>query len=77
MLHLAVGNDDLCTVQHARCILIVQSSCIQEDRMIFLSHGNSKLIHDSTVATVEVIFRILSDQGEIRHGQVFDIKKVR
>ena len=44
--------------------------------MVFFTHGNSKLIHDTTVASIEVILRILADQCKICHGKIFDLEQV-
>ena len=42
--------------------------------MIFLTHRTCKLIHNSTVTSIEVILRILSDQCKIDHGEIFKSK---
>ena len=44
--------------------------------MVFFAHGDSKLIHDTTVASVEVILRILADQCKICHGKIFNLEQV-
>ena len=46
---------------------------IKEDRMILLAHRACKLIHDSTVAAVEIILRILTDQRDIHHRYIESI----
>ena len=70
VFYLAVGDHDSCIWQFYRCIFIVQGVGIQEDRTILFTHGRSKLIHDSAVHTIEVVFRILTDQCEIDHRNV-------
>ena len=40
------------------------------------AHGNGKLIHDSTVHTVKIIFRILSVECQIGHGKLIKTEKI-
>ena len=77
VFHLAVCDNDLCIVKDDGSILIFHCICVKEDGIVFLSHCNGKLIHDTAVAAVEVILRILTDEGEVSHGQCVDAVKIR
>ena len=70
VLHIAVSDDNLRPVQHKRRILIGEIRRIQKDRIVLLTHCRCKLIHDTAVHAVEIIFRILADQRQIYIGHV-------
>ena len=76
VFYLAVGDHDLCILEHHRRILIVQRIRIQENRMILFPHSTGKLIHDTAVAAVKVVFSILSDQCDIHHAYLIKSKDV-
>ena len=63
-LLIAAGNDDLCPLQSNGRIGKGQICRIQKDGIIFLSHGNGKLIHDAAVHFVIIILGILSDKRQ-------------
>ena len=44
--------------------------------MVFFAHCHCELIHDTAVASVEVILRILSDQCQIDHADSFESKQI-
>ena len=65
VLHFAVCHNNLCPLQHKRRILIGQICRIQKDRIVFLTHSGSKLIHNTAVHTVIIVLGILPDQREV------------
>ena len=70
MFHFAVGHNDFRTIQYKGCILIGEIRRIQENSMVFFAHGRSKLVHDTTIHSVEIVLGILSDQGKVYIGHV-------
>ena len=68
VFYFTVCDDDLGVFQFYRCIHIGECAGIQKDRAVFFAHGNCKLIHDSAVASVEVVLRVLSDQCDVCHA---------
>ena len=73
MFYLAVCNNNLSILKLHSRILILKRIRIKEYRTVFFPHSYSKLIHDTTVASVIMILRILSNQGDVLHGN-FNIK---
>ena len=76
VFHLTVCDHNPCILQYHRRILIIQCAGIQEDRTVFFAHCTCKLIHNTTVHSVKIVFGILSDQGKILHGKLFYSKHV-
>ena len=64
-LLIAARNYNLCSLQGNRRIFIGKSCRIQKNRIVLLSHGNRKLIHNTAVYLIEFIFGILSNQCQI------------
>ena len=62
---VAAGDDNSCAFQFNRCVLIFQIAGVKKDRTVLFAHGDGELIHDTAVASVEVVLRILSDQCQI------------
>ena len=69
MFHVAVRDDQPVLSEHKRHKIILQRVRIQIDRMILLSHGRGKLIHDPAVHAAVLILRLLSDQGQVDPAQ--------
>ena len=76
VFYFTVGDHDLCIFQLDRGILVFHCICVEKDSIVFFAHGDSELIHDTAVASVEIIFRVLSDQGQVGHGQFCNAVKV-
>ena len=69
-LFITACDHDLRILQMDRCILILQSRSIQKNSVVLFTHGNGKLIHDTTVYLVVFILRELSDQRQILIGHI-------
>ena len=76
VFYLTVCNYDLCIRKLYRCILKVQITCIEENRTILFTHCTCKLIHNTTVHSIEIIFGILSDKCKILHSNFIKTKQV-
>ena len=61
VLHTAVGDDNDLLREDNGSIFKLQGIGIQENRVILLSHGAGKLIHDSAAHPVEIVLRVLPD----------------
>ena len=69
-LFITTCDHDLRILQMDRCILILQSRSIQENSVLFFTHGNGKLIHDTAVYLVVFVLGELSDQRQILIGHI-------
>ena len=69
-LFITACNNNLRILQMDRCILILQCRSIQENSVLFFTHGNGKLIHDTAVYLVVFVLRELSDQRQILIGHI-------
>ena len=76
MFYLAVCDDDLGVFQLDGSILEFQSIGIEEDRVVLFTVGAGELVHDTAVAAVKVVLRVLSEEGEVRHGQICKAEQV-
>ena len=70
VFYITVGNDDLGIFQFHWCVFIIQSVGIQEDSTVLFTHSTGKLIHDTTVAAIKIILRILTDESKILIGKI-------
>ena len=69
-LFITACDHNLRILQMDRCILILQSRSIQKNSVVLFTHGNGKLIHDTTVYLVVFVLRELSDQRQILIGHI-------
>ena len=69
-LFVTARDNDLRILQMDRCILIFQCCSIQENSVLFFTHGNGKLIHNTAVYLVVFVLGELSDQRQILIGHI-------
>ena len=61
VLYFTVCNDDLGVLKKNGCIFILQSVCVKKYCVVFFPDSYCKLIHNSTVTAVKIIFGVLSE----------------
>ncbi len=69
-----VGDNNFCPVKYDRCIFKRKIRSIKENCIVLFAHGRCKLIHNSTVAAIVIVFGILSDQCQILIGHIETIQ---
>ena len=70
-LLVAAGDDDLHALQFDRCVLVLEVAGIKIDGVVFFTHGNGELIHDTAVDTVEIILCELAVKRDVNVGNAF------